>query len=167
MQVSGKNKDNKMEINKSYEPQKIEKKWYENSIKNGYFTPKKDKNKKPFTILIPPPNVTGILHMGHVLNNTLQDVMIRYKRMTGVPTLWIPGVDHAGIATQNVVEKQLANEGKTRHDLGREKFNAELMEFMLGQRAEMENQLKRLGARCDWTRKKFTLKNQTATLVMP
>ena len=122
VKVSGRIRKIKMEINKSYEPQKIEKKWYENSIKNGYFTPKRDKSKKPYTILIPPPNVTGILHMGHVLNNTLQDVMIRYKRMTGVPTLWIPGVDHAGIATQNVVEKQLANEGKTRHDIGREKL---------------------------------------------
>jgi len=105
-----------MNINKSYEPQKIEKKWYKHWIDKGYFTPKIDKTKKPFTVLIPPPNVTNILHMGHVLNNTLQDVMIRYKRMTGVPTLWLPGVDHAGIATQNMVEKELAKEGKTRHE---------------------------------------------------
>jgi len=146
-----------MEINKSYEPQKIEKKWYENSIKNGYFTPKIDKNKKPYTILIPPPNVTGILHMGHVLNNTLQDVMIRYKRMTGVPTLWIPGVDHAGIATQNVVEKQLANEGKTRHDIGREKLVERIWEWKEEKGGRIIEQLKMLGCSCDWTRERFTM----------
>jgi len=146
-----------MEINKSYEPQKIEKKWYENSIKNGYFTPKIDKNKKPYTILIPPPNVTGILHMGHVLNNTLQDVMIRYKRMTGVPTLWIPGVDHAGIATQNVVEKQLANEGKTRHDIGREKLVKRIWKWKEEKGGRIIEQLKMLGCSCDWTRERFTM----------
>ena len=146
-----------MEINKSYEPQKIEKKWYENSIKNGYFTPKKDKNKKPYTVLIPPPNVTGILHMGHVLNNTLQDVMIRYKRMTGVPTLWIPGVDHAGIATQNVVEKQLANEGKTRHDIGREKLVERIWDWKEEKGGRIIEQLKQLGCSCDWTRERFTM----------
>jgi len=145
-----------MEINKSYEPQKIEKKWYENSIKNGYFTPKIDKNKEPYTVLIPPPNVTGILHMGHVLNNTLQDVMIRYKRMTGVPTLWIPGVDHAGIATQNVVEKQLANEGKTRHDIGREKLVKRIWEWKEEKGGRIIEQLKQLGCSCDWTRERFT-----------
>ncbi|MDP8231499.1 MAG: class I tRNA ligase family protein, partial [Candidatus Zophobacter franzmannii] len=93
-----------MEINKTYDPGQIEKRWYKHWNDKGYFSPTIDKDKKPFTILIPPPNVTGILHMGHVLNNTLQDVIIRYKRMCGVPTLWIPGVEHAGIATQNVVE---------------------------------------------------------------
>jgi len=146
-----------MEINKSYEPQKIEKKWYENSLKNGYFTPKKDENKKPYTIIIPPPNVTGILHMGHVLNNTLQDVMIRYKRMTGVPTLWIPGVDHAGIATQNVVEKQLANEGKTRHEIGREELIKKIWDWKEEKGGRIIEQLKQLGCSCDWTRERFTM----------
>ncbi|MCK9333607.1 MAG: class I tRNA ligase family protein, partial [Candidatus Cloacimonetes bacterium] len=98
-----------MEINKTYSPQDIEKKWYKHWEKSGFFAPRGE--GKPFTILIPPPNVTGILHMGHVLNNTLQDVVVRYHRMSGEPTLWLPGVDHAGIATQNVVEKQLAKEG--------------------------------------------------------
>jgi len=146
-----------MEINKSYEPQKIEKKWYKNSIDKGYFTPKKDLNKKPYTVIIPPPNVTGILHMGHVLNNTLQDVMIRYKRMTGVPTLWIPGVDHAGIATQNVVEKQLANDGKTRHDIGREKLVEKIWEWKHEKGGRIIEQLKQLGCSCDWTRERFTM----------
>lgn len=146
-----------MEISKSYEPQKIEKKWYDNSINNGYFTPKINKNKKPYTILIPPPNVTGILHMGHVLNNTLQDVMIRYKRMTGVPTLWIPGVDHAGIATQNVVEKQLANDGKTRHDIGRKNLVKKIWEWKEEKGGRIIDQLKQLGCSCDWTRESFTM----------
>ncbi|MCD8480231.1 MAG: class I tRNA ligase family protein, partial [Candidatus Cloacimonetes bacterium] len=98
-----------MEINKTYAPQDIEKKWYHTWEERGYFAPRGE--GKAFTILIPPPNVTGILHMGHVLNNTLQDVVVRYHRMNGEPTLWLPGVDHAGIATQNMVEKQLAKEG--------------------------------------------------------
>ena len=146
-----------MEINKTYEPKNIEKKWYDHWIEKGYFTPKIDKNKKPFTIVIPPPNVTGILHMGHVLNNTLQDVMIRYKRMTGVPTLWIPGVDHAGIATQNVVEKVLAKEGKTRHDIGREELIKLIWKWKEEKGGRIIEQLKTLGASCDWTRQRFTM----------
>ncbi len=146
-----------MEINKTYEPKNIEKKWYDHWIEKGYFTPKIDKNKKPFTIVIPPPNVTGILHMGHVLNNTLQDVMIRYKRMTGVPTLWIPGVDHAGIATQNVVEKVLAKEGKTRHDIGREELIKLIWKWKEEKGGKIIEQLKTLGASCDWTRQRFTM----------
>ncbi len=146
-----------MEINKKYEPQKIEKKWYKHWIDNGYFTPKIDKNKKPFTVLIPPPNVTNILHMGHVLNNTLQDVMVRYKRMTGVPTLWLPGVDHAGIATQNMVEKELAKEGKTRHEVGREELIKRIWKWKEEKGGLIIEQLKQLGCSCDWTRQRFTL----------
>ncbi len=146
-----------MEINKNYEPQKIEKKWYKYWQENGYFKPKIDKAKQPYTIVIPPPNVTGILHMGHVLNNTLQDVMIRYKRMTGVPTLWIPGVDHAGIATQNVVEKQLANDGKTRHDIGREKLVEKIWQWKEEKGGRIIEQLKTLGCSCDWTKERFTM----------
>ncbi|MBN1948879.1 MAG: class I tRNA ligase family protein, partial [Candidatus Cloacimonetes bacterium] len=104
-----------MEINKNYEPREIEKKWYTYWLEKQHFTPRIDKDRQPFTVLIPPPNVTGILHMGHVLNNTLQDVIVRFKRMQGIPTLWVPGVDHAGIATQNVVERELAGQGLTRH----------------------------------------------------
>ena len=146
-----------MEINKSYEPQKIEKKWYKHWIEKGYFTPKIDKSKKPFTVLIPPPNVTNILHMGHVLNNTLQDVMIRYKRMTGVPTLWLPGVDHAGIATQNMVEKELAKEGKTRHEIGREELVKRIWKWKENKGGLIIEQLKQLGCSCDWTKQRFTL----------
>lgn len=150
-------KEIKMEINKTYEPQKIEKKWYKYWLDNGLFTPEIDKNKKPYTILIPPPNVTGILHMGHVLNNTLQDVMIRYKRMTGIPTLWIPGVDHAGIATQNMVEKELAKEGKTRHDIGREELVERVWKWKEEKGGRIIEQLKQLGCSCDWTKQRFTM----------
>lgn len=146
-----------MEINKNYEPQKIEKKWYKHWIEKGYFTPKIDKAKKPYTVLIPPPNVTNILHMGHVLNNTLQDVMIRYKRMTGIPTLWLPGVDHAGIATQNMVEKELAKEGKTRHEIGREELIKRIWKWKENKGGLIIEQLKQLGCSCDWTKQRFTL----------
>ena len=146
-----------MEINKSYEASAIERKWYKYWEEGGYFTPTKDPAKKPFTLLIPPPNVTGILHMGHVLNNTLQDVVVRYHRMQGVPTLWLPGVDHAGIATQNMVEKQIAKAGQNRHQLGREK----LIELIWQWKHEKGNiiieQLKLLGASCDWSRQRFTM----------
>ncbi|HRY84104.1 MAG TPA: class I tRNA ligase family protein, partial [Candidatus Cloacimonadota bacterium] len=145
-----------MEINKAYEAARIERKWYKFWEDGGYFKATADPSKKPFTLLIPPPNVTGILHMGHVLNNTLQDVVVRYHRMLGEPTLWLPGVDHAGIATQNVVEKQLAKEGLSRHQIGREK----LIELIWNWKNEKGNiiieQLKLLGASCDWERQRFT-----------
>ncbi|MDN5355013.1 MAG: valyl-tRNA synthetase [Candidatus Cloacimonadota bacterium] len=147
-----------MEINKQYEPQKIEKKWYKFWEENGFFSPQIDKNKQPYTILMPPPNITGILHMGHVLNNTLQDVMIRYKRMTGLPTLWIPGTDHAGIATQNIVEKELyQKEGKTRHDIGREELIKRIWQWKEEKGNRIIEQLKQLGASCDWSRQRFTM----------
>ncbi len=146
-----------MNINKNYEPQKIEKKWYKHWIDKGFFTPQIQEDQTPYTILIPPPNVTGILHMGHVLNNTLQDVMVRYKRMTGVPTLWIPGVDHAGIATQNVVEKELAKENKTRHDIGREKLIEKVWHWKEEKGGRIIEQLKQLGCSCDWTKQRFTM----------
>jgi valyl-tRNA synthetase len=146
-----------MNIEKQYSPNQIEKKWYDFWQKNEYFQAEIDSTKKPYTILIPPPNVTGILHMGHVLNNTLQDVMIRYKRMTGVPTLWIPGVDHAGIATQNVVEKELAKEGKTRHDIGREALLEKVWEWKNEKGDRIIEQLKQLGCSCDWQRSRFTM----------
>jgi len=145
------------EISKTYSPKDIEKKWYRWWNDNGYFRPTIDKTKKPFTILIPPPNVTGILHMGHVLNNTLQDVIIRYHRMTGAPTLWLPGVDHAGIATQNVVERELAKEGKTRHDIGREELIRRIWAFKEAKGGHIIEQLKQLGCSCDWSRQRFTM----------
>ena len=146
-----------MEINKTYEPKKIEDRLYKQWIEKGYFTPKIDKTKKPFTVLIPPPNVTGILHMGHVLNNTLQDVMVRYKRMQGIPALWVPGVDHAGIATQNVVERELKSEGKTRHDIGREELLKRIWKWKDEKGGKIIEQLKKLGCSCDWTKERFTM----------
>ncbi len=146
-----------MEINKTYDPSQIEKKWYRFWSEKGYFTPSIDKTRKPFTILIPPPNVTGILHMGHVLNNTLQDVIVRYHRMCGEPTLWLPGVDHAGIATQNVVEKQLATQGKTRHQIGREELVSLIWKWKEEKGDRIIEQLKQLGCSCDWTRQRFTM----------
>ena len=146
-----------MEISKIYEPNTIEKKWYQEWIDKGYFTPEVDETKEPFTVLIPPPNVTGILHMGHVLNNTIQDVLIRYKRMTGIPTLWIPGTDHAGIATQNVVEKNLHKEGTNRHEIGRQALIEKIWEFKQEKGGRIIEQLKKLGCSCDWTKERFTM----------
>ena len=114
-------------------------------------------DRKPFCIVIPPPNVTGMLHMGHALNNTLQDIMTRFRRMQGYNALWMPGMDHAGIATQNVVEQELAREGKTRHDLGREKFIERVWKWKEKYGGVIMNQLKRLGCSCDWERERFTM----------
>ena len=117
------------EFPKAYESKDAEAKWYEFWLKHNYFHAQDTSDRKPFCIVIPPPNVTGMLHMGHALNNTLQDIMTRYRRMQGYNALWMPGMDHAGIATQNVVEQELAKEGKTRHDLGREKFIERVWEW--------------------------------------
>lgn len=144
-----------MEINKTYEPQTIEQKWYRHWESKAYFAPRGE--GKPFTILIPPPNVTGILHMGHVLNNTLQDVVVRYHRMLGEATLWLPGVDHAGIATQNVVEKKLAKEGISRHDIGRDALIENIWQWKNEKGGIIIDQLKLLGASCDWDRQRFTM----------
>ena len=158
-----------MELSKTYDASQIEKKWYKIWEERGYFAPQKSENlqkqtgeieKKdndPFTILIPPPNVTGILHMGHVLNNTLQDIAIRYNRMAQRPTLWIPGTDHAGIATQNMVEKELAKQGLNKHDLGREKLIERIWDWKKEKGSHIIQQLKQLGASCDWSREVFTM----------
>ncbi len=138
-----------------YSPQDIEEKWYRIWRERDVFKP--HGNGKPFTIVIPPPNVTGALHMGHALNNTLQDVLIRSKRMQGYRTLWQPGTDHAGIATQSVVEKQLAKEGVKRQDLGREAFVAKVWEWKNEYGDRIVNQLMRLGSSCDWSRLRFTM----------
>ncbi|MGO8667646.1 MAG: class I tRNA ligase family protein, partial [Desulfobaccales bacterium] len=107
-------------LDKVYDPSRIEEKWYQYWQEQGLFRARADGSKPPYCIVIPPPNVTGLLHMGHALNNTLQDILVRYKRMLGFDVLWMPGTDHAGIATQNVVERMLAAEGSDRHALGRE-----------------------------------------------
>lgn len=146
------------EINKTYEPSQVEKRLYKKWQENGYFHAEPDENKKPFCIVIPPPNVTGQLHMGHALDETLQDIIIRFKRMQGYSALWIPGTDHAGIATQIKVEEHLRNtEGLTRHDLGREKFLERVWDWKNQFGDRIINQLKSLGSSCDWSRERFTM----------
>ncbi len=145
------------ELPKAYNPAEVEEKIYKMWEKEGYFTPKIDPKKKPFVIVIPPPNITGTLHMGHALNNTIQDVLIRWHRMIGEPTLWLPGTDHAGIATQNVVEKELVKEGKNRHDVGREKLIKLIWEWKEKYGNLIIDQLKKLGCSCDWSRIRFTM----------
>jgi len=144
-------------LDKGYDPHKVEKKWYEFWEKNHLFKADEKSLKQGFSIVIPPPNVTGVLHMGHALNVTLQDILCRYKRMCGENVLWIPGTDHAGIATQNVVEKKLAAEGLDRHKLGRKKFIDAVWEWKKEYGSAIINQLKRLGASCDWSRQRFTM----------
>ncbi len=145
------------EIPKAYEPSKVESKWYQFWLKKGYFTPNIDRARKPFVIIMPPPNITGELHLGHALTATLEDVMIRWHRMKGDPSLWLPGVDHAGIATQVVVERQLAREGLTRQQLGRENFTKRMMQWAVSYRQTIDEQHQRLGASCDWSRERFTI----------
>lgn len=135
----------------------VEAKWCAYWERHQTFHATPNPNKKPYTIVIPPPNVTGILHMGHGLNNTLQDIIARYKRMNGFETCWMVGTDHAGIATQNVVEKQLAKEGKTRHDIGREEMLKRLWAWKEEYGGTIINQLKKLGSSCDWQRLRFTM----------
>src|SRR5437764_5674442 len=146
------------EISKSYEPRDVEKKWYAAWQAAHAFTGKAASTKEPYTIVIPPPNVTGVLTMGHVLNNTLQDILIRRARLEGRAALWIPGTDHAGIATQNVVERQLRQqEKKTRRDLGRDKFLEKVWEWREEKGGIILEQLRRLGASGDWDRTQFTM----------
>lgn len=139
-----------------FQPAEVEAKWYDVWEKSGYFHSVPD-DRKPYTIMIPPPNVTGVLHMGHALNNTLQDIIIRFRRMQGWNAMWLPGTDHAGIATQNVVERELAKEGLTRDQLGREKFLERVWKWKEEHGATILKQLRRLGASCDWQRTRFTM----------
>ncbi|MDI9569270.1 MAG: valine--tRNA ligase [Pseudomonadota bacterium] len=145
------------QLSKAFEPRAAEEKWYRYWQDNGFFHASDSSDKPQFSIVIPPPNVTGMLHMGHALNNALQDIMIRYRRMQGYNAMWMPGTDHAGIATQNVVEQELAKEGLTRHDLGREKFIDRVWEWKEKYGGVITNQLKRLGCSCDWQRERFTM----------
>ena len=143
---------------KTYNPQEFEDRLYNEWVTKGYFHAEADKNKKPFTIVIPPPNVTGQLHMGHALDETLQDILIRYKRMQGYSALWVPGTDHAGIATQIKVEAELREkEGLTRYDLGREKFLERVWDWKNQYGSRIINQLKKIGSSCDWERERFTM----------
>ena len=142
---------------KVYQPDKVEQKHYAAWEKGQAFACGQAVDAKPYTIVIPPPNVTGSLHMGHALNNTLQDILIRYQRMKGRDTLWQPGTDHAGIATRMVVERQLAEQGKSRHDLGRDEFIETVWHWKAESGGAITGQLRRLGASCDWSRERFTI----------
>lgn len=144
-----------MEMPKHYNPKETEDKIYGYWEENGFFKPKKAKKK--FVVAIPPPNVTGVLHMGHALNNTIQDTLVRWNRMKGNETLWIPGTDHAGIATQNKVEQKLAEKGKTRFDLGRENFNKEAWKWKQEYEKRILGQLRKMGCSCDWDFTRFTM----------
>ncbi len=149
--------DESRQPSKTYAPRDVESRWYAIWERSGYFHAVVNPERTPYTIVIPPPNVTGVLHMGHILNNTLQDVLIRYRRMTGFEACWIPGMDHAGIATQHVVERSLQKEGTTRHDLGRDAFVSRVWEWKKQYGGVIVRQLRTLGASCDWEREKFTM----------
>jgi valyl-tRNA synthetase len=156
-----------MDLNKAYNPKEVEDRIYKLWLDSGFFNPDKlpKENKKPYAIVIPPPNVTGSLHMGHALNAAIQDILIRWKRMSGFKTLWLPGTDHAGIAAQNVVEKKLKKENKTRFDLGREEFIKEVWKWKEECGDIILNQLKKIGCSCDWSRARFTMDKNYAEAV--
>ncbi len=154
------------ELPKQYDPQDAQRRWYPFWLEKGYFHADPSSPKPPFTVMIPPPNVTGALHLGHALNNTLQDILVRWRRMQGFEALWMPGTDHAGIATQAVVERRLlAEEKKTRHDLGREALVARIWKWKDEYEARILDQLRRMGCSCDWERTRFTLDERCARAV--
>ncbi len=144
-------------IAKTYDPQAVEGKWYRFWEDGGYFKPRPNPARKPFVISMPPPNVTGALHLGHAITATMEDIMIRYHRMQGDETLWVPGEDHAGIATQTVVERLLAKEGTDRHKIGRAAFLERVWQWVYQYKSRIQDQHRRLGASCDWSRERFTL----------
>ncbi|MBQ9991897.1 MAG: class I tRNA ligase family protein, partial [Firmicutes bacterium] len=140
----------------NYAPEAVEQKWYDFWKKNGYFSSEVNVNGEPFSIVMPPPNVTGQLHMGHALDNTMQDILSRFRRMQGRRVLWLPGTDHAGIATQAKVEEMLAKEGISKYDLGREPFIEKVWEWKDKYHARIVSQLEKLGSSCDWDKERFT-----------
>lgn len=150
---------------KTYEPQAVEGKWYQFWEEGGYFKPRPNPTRKPFVISMPPPNVTGALHLGHAITSTVEDILVRYHRMKGDETLWVPGEDHAGIATQTVVERLLAQEGTDRHEIGREAFLERVWAWVRQYKSRIQNQHRRLGASCDWSRERFTLDDGLSTSV--
>ena len=145
------------QLPKVYEPQSVESKIYDMWLENDCFKAEADPDKKPFCIVMPPRNVTGQLHMGHAMDATLQDVLIRFKRMQGYSALWLPGTDHAGIATQIKVEEELRKEGLTRYDLGRERFLERVWDWKNKYGTRIQLQQRKLGASCDWSRSRFTM----------
>ncbi|MCR4286781.1 MAG: valine--tRNA ligase [Deltaproteobacteria bacterium] len=152
-------------LDKTYEPKSVEEKWADAWAEKGLTTADASSKKPAFSMALPPPNITGTLHVGHALNATLQDILARYKRMKGFNVLWLPGIDHAGIATQNVVERELLKEGVSRHALGREEFLKRVWQWKEKSGSAILNQLKRLGASCDWTRLRFTMDEGLSTAV--
>ena len=150
----------------AYDPKEVEQKWYPFWVEKGFFKADASSSKPPYCISIPPPNVTGVLHMGHALVGTIQDVLIRLKRMQGYETLWVPGTDHAGIATQTVVERdQMAKTGKRRKDFSREEFLGLVWQWKDNSQERILNQLKRLGCSCDWDRLAFTMDEKRSLAV--
>src|SRR5437868_11749401 len=146
------------ELPKTYDPKAVEPKWYQRWIESRDFEANPKSAKLAFSIVIPPPNITGVLTLGHVLNNTIQDILARRARMLGHEVLWLPGMDHAGVGTQTAVEKHLRRtENKTRHDLGREEFLRRVLEWQEKHGGIIIEQLKRLGCSCDWSRQRYTL----------
>src|SRR3984957_21230746 len=146
------------ELAKAYEAKTVDLKWYKFWEEHGYFSADPSSKKPAYCIVIPPPNVTGVLHMGHALVNTLQDILIRWKRMSGFEALWVPGLDHAGISTQTVVERHLIQtHGKKRKDFQREEFLGHVWQWKEENASQIVNQLKRLGCSCDWSRSRFTM----------
>lgn len=158
-------KTSRVQLPKTYSPREAEERWQAYWDRHNLFHASVAPTKKPYTIVIPPPNITGILTMGHVLNNTIQDIFIRWKRMQGYEACWIPGTDHAGIATQNVVERMLLREGKTRHDLGRERFLERVWLWKEEYGGTIIRQLRKLGCSCDWKRERFTMEESLSDAV--
>ncbi len=156
----------KEKMRDKYLPKEFEEKLYEEWEKKGYFKPSMDKNKEAYCIMMPPPNVTGKLHMGHALDGTIQDILIRYKRMNGYNTLWLPGTDHAAISTEMKVVQKLKEEGKTKQDLGREKFLDEAWEWTHKYGGIIQEQQRKLGCSCDWERTRFTLDDGMSDAVL-
>jgi valyl-tRNA synthetase len=145
------------DLPKHYDPKLVEDKWYDFWMRGGFFHADVKSNKQTYSVVIPPPNVTDILHLGHALNNTLQDILIRWKRMQGYEAEWLPGIDHAGIATQVILERKLSEEGKSRQKIGRERFVQLAWEWKEKNGEAILNQLKKIGCSCDWERTRFTL----------
>ncbi|MCL2752477.1 MAG: class I tRNA ligase family protein, partial [Firmicutes bacterium] len=152
-------------IDKSYEPKNFERRVYARWEQSGYFTPQIDRDKKPYTIVIPPPNITGQLHMGHALNNTMQDVIIRRKRMQGYAALWVPGTDHASIATEVKIIEKLRSEGLCKEQIGRGEFLKRAWAWKEQYGGRIIEQLKQLGSSCDWTRLAFTMDERCSLAV--
>ena len=154
-----------MELAKSFNPTELEQYWSNEWEKRGYYCASIDSHQPPFSIQLPPPNVTGTLHMGHAFNQTIMDGLTRYHRMRGFNTAWIPGTDHAGIATQIVVERQLEAQNISRHDLGREKFLEKVWQWKEQSGSTITNQMRRLGASADWSREYFTMSERMSQVV--